>query len=182
MKRVAVFGNAGGGKSPLAKRLANFTRLPLYAIDSIKYRTGGGEVPRDEYLKAHGDIVRQNEWIIDGFGCMASAWERFSYADTLIYIDLPLRTHYWWVTKRLIKGIFVNPEGWPENSPMWRSTLSSYQVIPLCHERLTPKYRGLVAAEAASKRVHHLRSRDEIRAFLQAVQTQFAAMPPRTPY
>ena len=75
--------------------------------------------------------MRQDEWIIDGFGCMASAWERFSYADPLVYIDLPLRTHYWWVTKRLIKGIFVNPEGWPENSPMWRSTLSSYQVIPL---------------------------------------------------
>ena len=120
MKRVAVFGNAGGGKSTLAKRLANFTRLPPMQSTLIKYRTGGGEVPRDEYLKAHGDIVRQDEWIIDGFGCMASAWEWFSYADTLIYIDLPLRTHYWWVTKRLIKGIFVNPEGWPENSPMWR--------------------------------------------------------------
>jgi hypothetical protein len=53
-------------------------------------------------------------------------------ADTLIYIDLPLMTHYWWVTKRLMKGLFVNPEGWPDNSPMWRSTMSSFKVIPLC--------------------------------------------------
>ena len=36
MKRVAVFGNARGGKSALAKRLAELTRLPLYVIDKMK--------------------------------------------------------------------------------------------------------------------------------------------------
>jgi shikimate kinase len=41
MKKVAVLGNTGGGKSTLAKRLAELTRLPLYPIDLIlapKYR------------------------------------------------------------------------------------------------------------------------------------------------
>jgi|SRR5215204_3630149 len=169
MKRVAVFGNAGGGKSTLSKRLAELTGLPLYALDSIKYQPGGGEVPRDQYLRIHSDILRRDEWIIDGFGCLATAWERFSKADTLIFIDLPVVTHYWWVTKRLIKGLLVNPEGWPENSPMWRSTMSSYRVIRLCDERLTPKYRQLVADSAPSKRIHHLKSRSDMKAFLQGV-------------
>jgi hypothetical protein len=40
----------------------------------------------------------------------ASAWERFSAADTLVYVDLPLFTHYRWVTKRLVKGLFVSPD------------------------------------------------------------------------
>jgi hypothetical protein len=93
---------------------------------------------------------------------VATAWERFAVADTLIYFDLPLLTHYRWVTKRLIKGLFANPPGWPENSPLWSSTLSSYRVIPLCHRHLTPMYRQLVADGAASKRVHHLRSLREI--------------------
>jgi nicotinamide riboside kinase len=30
MKRVAVFGNASGGKSTLARQLAELTRLPLF--------------------------------------------------------------------------------------------------------------------------------------------------------
>ena len=77
MKRVAVFGNTGGGKSTLARRLADLTRLPLYPLDMIQFRSGGGEVPHDEYLKAHADLLRRDEWIIDGFGCVASAWERF---------------------------------------------------------------------------------------------------------
>jgi adenylate kinase family enzyme len=172
MKRVAVFGNAGGGKSTLAKRLAHITGLPLYSVDTIKYKVGGGEVPREQY----SDLLIQDEWIIDGFGCVPSAWERFFRADTLVYIDLPLMTHYWWVTKRLIKGLFVNPQGWPENSPMWRSTMSSYRVIPLCDKRLTPKYRQLVFAEAPLKRIHHLKFRSEIKSFFEAVEREYASM------
>jgi len=176
MKRVAVFGNAGGGKSTLARKLAELTRLPLYPLDMIEFRVGGDKVPykvpHDEYLQAHADLIRREEWIIDGFGGVASAWERFAAADTLVYVDLPLFTHYRWVTKRLIKGLFGTPEGWPENSPMWSSTISSYRVLPLCHRNLTPKYRHLVADAAASKRVHHLRSPAQIRSFLEAVKKE----------
>ncbi len=51
MKRVAVFGNAGGVKSTLSKRLAQITGLPLIALDLVQYKPGGlfdGEA-RDEY-------------------------------------------------------------------------------------------------------------------------------------
>ena len=97
-------------------------------MDRIQYRAGGGEVPHEEYLKTHAALVLREAWIIDGFGSVASAWERFAAADTLIYVDLPLLTHGRWVTKRLVKGFFVTPEGWPENSPMWSSTLDSYRL------------------------------------------------------
>ena len=51
MKRVAIFGNAGGGKSTLALELAAITGLPLYVLDKIKYRPGGGEVRTKNILK-----------------------------------------------------------------------------------------------------------------------------------
>ena len=175
MKRVAVFGNAGGGKSTLAKRLAELTRLPLYVVDTMQWHAGGVAVPHEDYLRAHADLLRQDEWIIDGFGCAKSAWDRFSHADTLVHVDLPLATHYWWVTKRLIKGRWTNPEGWPENSPLWSSTLAGYRVIPLCHREMTPRYRQLVADAADSKRVHHLRSPAEMTSFLEAVGREHAA-------
>ena len=140
-------------------------------IDLIKFKPGGAEVPHDEYLALHAELIRRDAWIIDGYGCVASAWERFAAADTLVHVDLPLFTHYRWVTKRFIKGLFTEPPGWPDNSPLWRSTMSSYRVLPLCHRHLTPKYRQFVAEAAASKRVHHLRSPAQIRAFLDAVET-----------
>jgi hypothetical protein len=89
MRRVAVFGNAGGGKSTLARRLAEVTGLSLYPLDTIQFRAGGGKVPHEEYLKIHTDLISRDQWIIDGYGCVASAWERFTAADTLVYIDLP---------------------------------------------------------------------------------------------
>ena len=68
MKRVAVFGNAGGGKSTLARRLADLTGLPLHPVDTMQWTAAADPVPHDEYLKAHADLLRREEWIIDGFG------------------------------------------------------------------------------------------------------------------
>jgi hypothetical protein len=149
--------------------------LPLYPLDKIQFRDGGGAATPEEYIKMHADLLRQDKWIIDGYGSVASAWERFAMADTLVYVDLPLITHHWFVTKRLIKGLSVTPEGWPENSPMWSSTMSSYKVLWLCHRRLTPKYRQLVAEMAASKRVHHLKSKAEMKAFLENIGREYGA-------
>jgi adenylate kinase family enzyme len=177
MKRVAVFGNAGGGKSTLARRLADLAGLPLHVVDMMQFTAGGVEVPEDEFLQAHAELLRREEWIIDGFGGAALAWQRFAAADTLVYVDLPLWLHYAWVTKRLVKGVFADPKGWPEGSPLWKSTLSSYQAIPHCHRNLTPRYRLLIGEAAASKQTHHLRSVAQIGSFLDAVRKE---LKPRT--
>jgi adenylate kinase family enzyme len=181
MKKVAVFGNAGGGKSRLARRLSEIAGLPLYCLDKVQFRegrywpkeSGGGKLSDDEYSRIHTDIVKRDEWIIDGYGSVASTWERFAAADTLVYIDLPLLTHYSWVTSRFAKGLLRTPPGWPEDSPVWASTWSSYRVVWLCHRHLTPRYRQLVADASSSKRVHHLKSASQIEAYLEAVRQEY---------
>lgn len=57
MRRVAVFGNAGGGKSTLSKRLAEITDLPLIFLDLIQYKPGGEKVSDEEYKIAHDEIA-----------------------------------------------------------------------------------------------------------------------------
>jgi adenylate kinase family enzyme len=173
MKKVAVFGNTGGGKSTLARRVAELTQLPLYPLDAIQFKAGGIKVPHEDYLKAHADLLKQERWIIDGFGCVPSAWERFAAADTLIHVDLPLLTHCRWVTKRLVKGMLVTPEGWPDDSPIWSSTMNSYRVLWLCHRHLTPRYRQLVADAASTKQVHHLKSPADMRAFFEVIERRY---------
>ena len=169
MKKIAVFGNAGGGKSTLARKLAHLTDIPLYPVDMIQYPSADAKLPHDQYLKAHAELLQADAWIIDGFGCRTSAWERFSHADTLVYVDLPLYVHLWWVTKRLFKGVYTAPEGWPVGSPMISSTISSYRALWLCHRHLTPEYRKFVSSATPAKRVYHLKSPAEIDAFLKDV-------------
>lgn len=175
MKRVAVFGNAGGGKSTLARALAAITGLPLYVIDELKFRPGGSEVPQEEYLRLHAAVVGRDAWIIDGFESVKLAWERFEAADTLVHVDLPLAVHALWVTKRLVQGLFVDPPGWPKGSPVISSSMQSYRVLWPCHTRLTPRYRAYVSEAAPRKRVIHLRSKREMKQFLESIRN---AQPP----
>jgi adenylate kinase family enzyme len=167
---VAVFGNAGGGKSTLARQLAEITGLPLHVLDKLQFREGGAAVPHHEFLELHRDILTRETWIIDGYGGDNTIWERLRAADTLVHVDLALPIHYWRVTRRFVEGLVADPEGWPKDSPLWSSTLSSYRVIPLCHRYVTPRYRQFVAGAAASKRVAHLRSAREVAAFLEEVR------------
>lgn len=173
MKRVAIFGNAGGGKSTLAAELAKITGLPLHVIDKVRFRPGGSEVPHEEYLELHAALLSRDQWIIDGFESAKLAWERFEAADTLIHVDLPLAVHCLWVTKRLVKGLFVDPPGWPEGSPVISSSMQSYRVLWPCHTRLTPRYRSYVAQAARQKRVFHLRSRQALANFLQSIRNEY---------
>jgi len=175
MKKVAVFGNAGGGKSRLARELSEITGLPLHVLDKIQFQAGGSEVPYEEYLRVHAQLIGGDEWIIDGFGCITSVWQRLAAADTLVHVDLPLPTHFLWVTKRFFKGLMVPPEGWPERSPLLSSNTSSYRVLWPCHSRLTPKYRSYVAKVADQKRVYRLRSRREIKQFLELLEREIGS-------
>ncbi len=169
MKKVAVFGNTGGGKSTLSRKLSEMKNLPLYILDKIQYKPGGVRVPYEEFKQNHEEIISQDEWVIDGFGSLEMVWLTLGKADTLVYIDLPLSVHFWWVTKRFITGFFVPPKGWPENSPLLKSSLQSYNTLWLCHQRLTPKYRDYVLEAKKTKKVYHLQSTQDIKNFFELI-------------
>ncbi|EDX82675.1 hypothetical protein S7335_976 [Synechococcus sp. PCC 7335] len=173
MKKVAVFGNAGAGKSTLSRRLGNMTGLPWVPLDSIQYRPGGTEVPPAEFKAAHDELLLQDQWIVDGFGSIDTVWERLKVADTLVYLDMPVWRHYWWVTKRFLQGAWAWPAGWPEGSSLLKGTLKSYPTVRLCHAKLTPKYREYVAQVKATKQVYHLRSRSDIDQFWKTIAAEF---------
>jgi len=172
MQKVAVFGNTGGGKSTLSKRLSDITGLPLHILDKIQYRSGGAEVSQVDYKRTHEEILQTDRWIIDGFGCMETLWLRLDEADTLVFVNLPLYVHFWWVTKRMISGYFNPPEGWPENSPILKSSITSYRVLWLCHKYLNPRYREYVDRAQSTKKVYHMRSTEQISQFFESIKNE----------
>lgn len=111
MQKIAVFGKPGSGKSTVSKVIASATGLPLHQLDSIVYKPNGDPVERNVFDEAHSNILSSDRWIIDGLGPLSSFNARLDAADTLIYIDLPYSVSYWFVTKRLLKGLFIKPEG-----------------------------------------------------------------------
>ena len=90
MKKILIIGNSGSGKTWLSKRIAAAYGIPHIPLDSIFWKPGGYNSKRND-LEIENDlkqIQESNSWIVEGvFGHLA---DRFvSFADSLIYLDLP---------------------------------------------------------------------------------------------
>lgn len=166
MKKIAVFGKPGSGKSTLSKSLASATGIELHQLDSIVFKKTGERVDRAIYDEQHENILSSDSWIIDGFGPVDSFYNRLHVADTLVYIDLPYIVSYWWVTKRLLKGILVKPEGWPEGSSVVKGTLESYRVLKLCPKFWNDSFMAKLDDLSTSKSLYVIRSVSELNSFV----------------
>lgn len=120
MKRVAVVGCPGSGKSTFCRRLANKVKLPIIHLDTY-YHDKSKAYFEAQDLEAWKVICTQlaseDKWIIDGnFG--ATFEERFARADTIVFFDYPRYLCIWRIFKRRIK--FHNrprpemPDDWQE--------------------------------------------------------------------
>lgn len=167
MKKIAVFGKPGSGKSTLSKSLASATGIQLHQLDSIVYKKNGDPVDRETYHEAHTNILTSDNWIMDGFGPIESFYERLEVADTLIYIDLPYFVSYWLVTKRLLKGLVVKPEGWPEGSSVLKGSLESYKVLKLCPKFWNYNFLQKLENISANKSLYVIKSVSELNGFIK---------------
>ncbi|MGH1541829.1 MAG: adenylate kinase [Arenicella sp.] len=167
MKKIAVFGKPGSGKSILSKRLASATGIQLYALDSIEFKQNGERVERTIYNREHEKILSSDRWIMDGFGPVDAFSKRLSVADTLIYIDLPYSVSYYLVTKRFLKGLFVKPEGWPDGCSVLKGTVQSYKVLKLCPKFWNADFMQKLESMSTDKSVHIIRSMSELNGFVE---------------
>ena len=166
MKKIAVFGKPGSGKSTVSKALALATGIELHQLDSIVYKANGEFVEREVFELAHESILKSESWIIDGFGPLSSFNTRLEAADTLVYIDLPYPISYWFVTKRMLKGLFVKPEGWPDGSSVLKGTLQSYKVLRLCPKFWNDDFLCRLEMMSANKSLCIIRSPSELNNFI----------------
>ena len=166
MKKIVIFGKPGSGKSTLSKRLASATGIRLHALDLIEYKKNGDKVDSATYDEAHENILSSKSWIIDGFGPIESFNKRLGVADTLIYIELPYRVSYWLVTKRLLKGLLVKPEGWPDGSSVLKGTLESYRVLRLCPKFWNNDFMQKLEKNSTNKSLYVIRSVSELNSFI----------------
>ncbi len=57
MNKVIVFGEPGGGKSTLSRKLSSETGIKLCTLDLIEYKKNGERVSPEEYSKRHVDLI-----------------------------------------------------------------------------------------------------------------------------
>ena len=166
MDRILIIGNAGGGKSVLARKLAAKRGLPYHEIDAIAWKPGWVWVPQAEYDAAHAKLIAQESWVLDGLGWTHSLPERFQRATEIVFIDMPLWMHFWLAAERqaaAAQGVVMHPPGGiAEPLP----TKSLFRTIAEVDHDWMPEIRALVAAaERRGAIVTRLASVEEIDAF-----------------
>ena len=90
MQQVMIIGPCGAGTSTLGFDLAQRTGLPLFHMDKLAWQPGWIDSSIDEVRERLLPIVAQDCWIIEGHygGTLA---ERLERADTVLYLDYPIR-------------------------------------------------------------------------------------------
>ncbi len=91
MKRVAVIGCPGSGKSTFARKLQEKTGLPLYPLDNIWWRPDRTHITREAFDAALAAILSRDEWIVDG-NYSRTIEPRIAACETVIFLDYDEQT------------------------------------------------------------------------------------------
>jgi|AraplaMF_Col_mMF_1032025.scaffolds.fasta_scaffold00069_63 adenylate kinase family enzyme len=166
MARILIIGNAGGGKSVLARKIAAKRGLPYREIDTITWKPGWQPYSEGEYEAAHAKLIAEENWVLDGLGWTETLPERFARATEIILIDMPIWMHFWLAAERQFQwaqGKLENPvAGIAEMPP----TRAMFQALWETDQEMAPVFRRLTdQAEREGKPVTRIASVEALDAF-----------------
>src|SRR4051812_19604840 len=166
MARILIIGNAGGGKSVLARKLAEKRGLPYREIDTIVWKPGWEAFSQAEYEAAHARLIAEESWVPDGLGWTESLPARFARASEIILTDMPLWMHFWLAAERQfqwMQGKLENPVAAIAEMP---TTRDMFQALWETDRDMMPEIRRLAdLAERDGKPVTRIASVEDLDRF-----------------
>ena len=100
MKRVAVIGSSGAGKSRLSLALGRILGIPVIHLDAHYWNPGWVKTPRSKWTARQQRLLELERWIADGnYGGTLEL--RLAAADTVVFLDLSRWLCTWRVLKRV---------------------------------------------------------------------------------
>ena len=180
MRRVLVTGASGNGKSTLAPALAGRLGVPYTELDRLHWGPGWAAPGGEEFRARVGAAMAASDgWVIDGGyrGALGDlVWER---ADTVLWLDQPLRLIMGRLWRRHLRRVRTREELWNGNRETWRNALWGWNALFPWAARAHFRYRREWPALMERFNVVRLRSPQEVQAFLDGAAA--SGTPPATP-
>ncbi len=166
VKRIAVTGPAGAGKSRLSREIGAAWGIDVLHLDTLFWKPGWVETPAAEWEAAQRRELERDSWIVDAqYDDMIPEW--LDSADLVVVMDAsPLRC-LWRVSRRRLDG-----NGGPDApagskpGPVHRSL--AHFTRGQWHYRRTvrPKLLANLAPRRRQQRVVVLRTADDAQRFV----------------
>jgi adenylate kinase family enzyme len=173
VRRVAVVGCIGAGKSTVGRVLAECLGLEVVHLDRLWWQPGHHKItgaqtvathtmPGHEFRQLEAKLAAREAWVIDGG--VANIDLRLARADTVVFLDLPRWVCTWQLLKRHNRSRPDYPEGVQEGIGwLWLLIRWIWKTWPT--ER-RPVVLAAIEEHAGEAAVFRLRTGRAVRAFL----------------
>ena len=175
--RIAVIGPSGSGKTRLSSQLAENLGLRHIEIDALHHGPNWESCSPEELRERVAVATEGDGWVSDGAYHRMIGELVFERAETVAWLDLPIRLITWRLLRRTYLRKKHGTELWHGNREgPWRESLR-YLIWPAV-KRGFGNRRGLPAlfARHPCLSVHRLRSDVAVRGFAEALRAERAGI------
>ncbi len=159
MKRVVLISSASAsGKTTLANELARRLDAPCHELDALNHGPGWTEATAEELRAAVEPLVAGKRWVIDGAYRGKLGHLVLDAADTVVWLDLPMRTWLPRLVRRTASRIVRRQELWNGNRETLRGAMWGRDALIPFALRNYPRRRRVYPVELARYDVVRLRS------------------------
>jgi len=182
VERVNVLGVSGSGKSTVGRELAALLDVPYVELDELHHGPDWTEATADELRARVAPVVAQGAWVIDGSYRHKLGDLVLARADTVVWLDLPVRVWLPRLARRTFGRMLTGEELFNGNRERFRNLFERPNIFGWAwrrHFEYRRELPGWVAAHPGVVLVR-LRTPQEVAAFLARAGREAAPAGPVT--
>ena len=170
MRRVAVIGSASGnGKTTVGRALAERLAVPFVEMDALVHGPNWTEISDEDLRRLVEPIVAGEGWVLDGGYRRKLGNLVLDGADTIVWLDLPIRVWLPRLVRRTLRRIRGKELLWNDNKEGFRTAFWGRESLLGYALRMHVDRRRRYPLELAGYEVIRLRTQAEVDRFLDGV-------------